>query len=209
MDILIALISNYYILLLVIAIILLIKDKIKKNKQKQHKVPTTIVAPEEPQKQEEPEPSEKIEEIDWLEEPEVLVDDLPIEGAYQQKWLLTYNEKDAYKILKQICDKNNLHLMTKVRLLDIVEPIRRQYKYKTYLYKIQAKHVDFVICDERLVARCIIELDDSSHYRDDRMERDRFVDRVLESVGYQVLRTRNVTEDIEAEILKAIPSAAK
>ena len=134
---------------------------------------------------------------------------LPIAGAYQKKWLLTYNEKAAYKILKQICDKNNLHLMTKVRLLDIVEPVWRIYRYKTYLYKIQAKHVDFVICDEKLVARCIIELDDNSHDQEERMERDRFVDRVLESVGYQVLRTRNVTEDIESEILKTIPSAIK
>ena len=185
------------IILTWILIIVLIRAITKKKKPK---VPTTIVTPEETPKQEEPPKPE---------EPEELVDDLPIEGAYQQKWLLTYNEKSAYKILRQICDKNNLHLMTKVRLLDIVEPIRRQYKYKTYLYKIQAKHVDFVICDEKLVARCIIELDDSSHDQEERMERDRFVDRVLESVGYQVLRTRNVTEDIEAEILKAIPSAAK
>jgi len=181
-----------------ILIIVLIRTIIVKKKKA--KVPTTVFTPEKPQEQEEPTRPEY---------PEYLKDDLPIEGAYQQKWLLTYNEKAAYKILKQICDRNNLHLMTKVRLLDIVEPIRGQYKYKTYLYKIQSKHVDFVVCDEKLVARCIIELDDSSHDQEERMERDRFVDRVLESVGYQVLRTRNVTEDIEAEILKAIPSAAK
>lgn len=185
------------IILTWILIIVLIRAITKKKKPK---VPTTIVTPEETPKQEEPPKPE---------EPEELVDDLPIQGAYQQKWLLTYNEKAAYKMLKQICDRNNLHLMTKVRLLDIVEPIRRQYKYKTYLYKIQAKHVDFVICDEKLVARCIIELDDSSHDQEERMERDHFVDRVLESVGYQVLRTRNVTEDIESEILKTIPSATK
>ena len=54
--------------------------------------------------------------------------------------------------------------------------------------QVQAKHVDFVLCDSKLVARYIIELDDSSHNAPDRTERDQFVDRVLQAVGYKVLR---------------------
>lgn len=127
---------------------------------------------------------------------------LPIAGAYQKKWLLTYNEKDAYKALKAICDENNLHLMTKVRLLDLVEPIKGNPKYKSYLYKIQAKHIDFVICDEKLVARCMIELDDNSHNQTDRIARDQFVDQVLQSVGYKILHIRAVTDQTRAEILQ-------
>ena len=52
----------------------------------------------------------------------------------------------------------------------------------------QAKHVDFVLCDTKLVARYIIELDDNSHNAPDRAERDQFVDSVLQAVGYRVLR---------------------
>lgn len=77
-------------------------------------------------------------------------------------------------------------------------------KYKTYFYKVQAKHVDFVLLDEKLVARCIVELDDSSHDAADRKERDDFVDEVLRSVGYQVIRTRAVTEKVQQQIRDAM-----
>lgn len=129
---------------------------------------------------------------------------LPIAGHYQKKWILTTNEKIAYQALKHICDEKGLHLMSKVRLFDLVEPIRSDTKYKTYLYKIQAKHVDFVICDKNLTAQCIIELDDSSHNRIDRMERDKFVDEVLKSVGYTIIHTWGITEQTKSDILKAL-----
>lgn len=122
---------------------------------------------------------------------------LPIKGAYQKKWLLTYNEKDAYKKLLEICAKNSLYLMTKVRLLDLVEPVKGNPKYKTYFWKIQAKHIDFVVCDNKLVARCMIELDDNSHNEETRKERDSFVDEVLLSVGYKIRHEKAIGEDLE------------
>lgn len=129
---------------------------------------------------------------------------LPIAGAYQKKWLLTYNEKDAYKALKTLCDENGLYLMTKVRLLDLVEPTKGNPKYRTYLYKVQAKHIDFVICDSKLVARCLVELDDNSHNTADRAARDSFVDEVVQSVGYKIIHTRGITEAMKAEILASM-----
>ena len=126
---------------------------------------------------------------------------LPIKGFYKPKWLFTYNEKDAFKKLKTITDKYGLTLLAKVRILDLAEPIKNNQKYKTYLYKIQSKHVDFVICDPKLVARCIIELDDNSHNTPERKQRDEFVDNVLSSVGYQILHVRAINiESIEATI---------
>ncbi len=129
---------------------------------------------------------------------------LSISGAYQKKWLLTYNEKDAYKALKAICDENGLYLMTKVRLLDLLEPTKGNPKYRTYFYKVQAKHVDFVICNAKLVARCIVELDDKSHDQPDRAARDNFVDEVVQSVGYQIIHTRGITDEVKAKILAAV-----
>lgn len=127
---------------------------------------------------------------------------LQIKGFYQPKWLFSYNEKDAYHKLKAITEKHNLPLFAKVRLLDLVEPVKHNNrKYKTYLYKIQAKHVDFVICNEKLVAKLIIELDDSSHDTEDRQERDKFVDEVLTSTGYKIIHTRTIDK---TEIEKAI-----
>ena len=115
-------------------------------------------------------------------------DTLSYDKAYQKKWLLTMNEKAFYRQLSSFAAKKNMTVFTKVRLLDLLEPVKNQPKYKTYFYKVQAKHVDFVLCDSKLVARFIIELDDSSHNAPDRTERDQFVDTVLQAVGYKVLR---------------------
>ncbi len=112
--------------------------------------------------------------------------------SYQPKWLLTINEKNAYKKIKIITDTLNYTLFAKVRLLDLVEPTVPE---KGALYKIQAKHVDFVICDKNLVARWIIELQDNSHKNANRKERDLFVDEVLKSCGYKTLFTYNPTEE--------------
>lgn len=65
-----------------------------------------------------------------------------------------------------------------------------------YFYKIQAKHVDFVLCDAKLVARWVIELDDTSHRRADRAERDTFVDEVLMSTGYTILHMDSFDEKL-------------
>ena len=134
------------------------------------------------------------------ESKQTVSDNLPITGAYQQKWLLTYNEKDAFKKIKAVTDEISCYTFSKVRLLDLLEPVKGNTKYKTYFYKVQAKHVDFVILDEKLVARCVVELDDASHDAEDRKERDEFVDEVLQSVGYKVIRTRAVTEEVQQRI---------
>lgn len=116
--------------------------------------------------------------------------------SYRARYLLTKNELYNYKLLKPIADAKGYVICPKVRLLDIIEPIRGQKKYKTLFYKIQAKHVDFVICDQGMHIKAIIELDDSSHDRQDRQERDRFVNLILTSVGYKVIHTRQITENI-------------
>ena len=78
--------------------------------------------------------------------------------------------------------------------------MRGNKKYKTYFYKVQAKHVDFVLCDSKLVARYIIELDDSSHDTESRRARDAFVDEVVKSVGYKIIHTRAITDEIREQL---------
>lgn len=147
-----------------------------------------------------------------LEKPETRADqtntakkaDPPISvvGAYQKKWMFTYHEKDAYKKLKPIAEDLGYTVFAKVRLLDLLEPQKGHPKYKALFNKIQAKHVDFVLCDKKLVARCIIELDDSSHDERSRQERDQFVDEILNDVGYQIIHTREITDNIRNQISK-------
>lgn len=122
---------------------------------------------------------------------------LIINGAYQKRWLFSLNEKDAYRKLKTICDEKGLTLFAKIRLLDLVEPVPGIQKYKTYLYKIQAKHVDFVICNSQLIVKYIIELDDSSHDTKKRKERDKLVDEIVKSVGYKIFHVRAISDEIK------------
>lgn len=115
--------------------------------------------------------------------------------SYQAKYLLTKNEWYEYRKLKEYAGKMNLQVCPKVRLLDIIEPRSGSNNYMALIGKIQSKHVDFVICDQNLYIKAILELDDNSHNRADRQERDHFVDEILSSVGYKVIRTRSITED--------------
>lgn len=118
-----------------------------------------------------------------------------IKTAYAPKWMFTQNEKRAYYKLSEIASKKGMHLFAKVRLFDLIEPNKTHKNYKANLYRIQAKHVDFVLAKSNLVATHIIELDDSSHDISDRKERDKFVDAVLTSCGYKVLHTREIQEE--------------
>ena len=116
-------------------------------------------------------------------------------GRYQAKYILTKNEWYEYRKLKNLAAAHGLQICPKVRLLDIIEPRKGEDNYLRLLAKVQNKHVDFVICDQDLRIKGILELDDNSHDRQDRQERDNFVDEILSSVGYTVIHTRNITEN--------------
>lgn len=113
--------------------------------------------------------------------------------SYQKKYLLTRNEWHEYKKLRNYAEAAGLQICPKVRLLDIIEP-RKGENYRSLLAKIQSKHVDFLICDQDLRIKGILELDDGSHDQKDRIQRDAFVDEILTSVGYKVIHTRSITE---------------
>lgn len=117
-------------------------------------------------------------------------------GCYQRKYLLTKNEWYANKKLMDLAKSRDLIICPKVRLLDIIEPRKGEKDYKTLFYKVQAKHVDFLVCDPGMKILGIIELDDSSHDQKERQSRDDFVNEILESVGYKVIHTRYIGDDI-------------
>jgi hypothetical protein len=116
-------------------------------------------------------------------------------NSYKPKWLFSYNEKDAYSKIKAVTDELGMTLLAKVRLFDLVEPKKGSDNYKGAMWKVQAKHVDFVICDQKLVARYVIELDDGSHEAEARQERDEFVTSVLQNCEYKVLHVKAVNQE--------------
>ena len=137
-----------------------------------------------------PDPGESIEEPEEID----------YQHAYQARALLTKNEYYAFKELQELMKEKKYIICPKVRLLDIIEPIKGQKKFRTLFYKVQSKHVDFVLCDQDAHIKAIIELDDGSHDSEDRKERDRFVDEILKSVGYTVIHTRAILPDLLDQI---------
>ena len=98
---------------------------------------------------------------------------------------LTPAEVEFFHML-QLAQPEGTVLCPKVNLQDLfwVPP----YDY-TARNRIDRKHVDFVLADDlSLQPLCGIELDDRSHQRPDRQERDRFVEAVFAATGLPVVR---------------------
>jgi hypothetical protein len=93
---------------------------------------------------------------------------------------LSSAESSFYRVLL-LAVGDDAVVYPKVNLADIffvVKPNENQ----AYRNKIDRKHVDFLLCDPKSLQPIVgIELDDSSHKRADRQERDDFVDSVFES----------------------------
>jgi len=75
----------------------------------------------------------------------------------------------------------------KVNLADIFFVVRPNENHR-YRSRIAQKHLDFLLCDPKSMRPIVgIELDDASHARQDRQERDAFVDRVFQAAGLPLI----------------------
>lgn len=115
--------------------------------------------------------------------------------AYQARQLLTKREHQEYLKLRQYADARGWLICPKVRLRDLIEPKRGAAKKQTLINKIQSKHVDFVLVDQNMNLIGVLELDDSTHDRADRKERDSFVREALEGAGITMIQTRSITAE--------------
>jgi hypothetical protein len=109
------------------------------------------------------------------------------EANYRQRdGLLTPAEGTFFQALRTGVGER-WHIVTKVRLADLVAPLPGR-EWQAAWNRIAAKHVDFALCEpDTLRPRLVIELDDRSHRRPDRVERDAFVDRVFAEAMLPIL----------------------
>ncbi|MBO7475181.1 MAG: DUF2726 domain-containing protein [Ruminococcus sp.] len=122
-----------------------------------------------------------------------------ITKLFTAKTILTDREYEFYKRLKPLADEYGLNIYAKVRLADLIEPKPKEENpfWMECFNKIKSKHIDFALADEETAIVALIELDDTSHSRPDREERDDFVNAVLENTGYTLLRTYGELDVIE------------
>ena len=91
-------------------------------------------------------------------------------------------EASFFHILRRSAP-NGTVVFPKVRLADLIYAPQQEERHTAW-QRINRKHVDFVLCDDTtLRPLAAIELDDRSHRRPDRLERDAFVDRVFADAG--------------------------
>lgn len=101
----------------------------------------------------------------------------------KKDYLLTQQELKFYKLLKMITDKNNLNLFTQVALYEVV----RSKDIKDF-NKIKSKTIDFVITDTNCKIKICIELDDYTHIKENRQQRDKFIDELFKQLNIKIIR---------------------
>ncbi|MBM34132.1 MAG: hypothetical protein CML22_07515 [Rheinheimera sp.] len=126
------------------------------------------------------------------------------------KALMTDAELNFYRQLMRIVPPGIL-VFSKVRIADIVD-VKPSLKGKgrvKHFNPIAAKHFDFVLVDDKKMHILgAIELNDSSHQRKERMERDAFVRKVMESAKlplFEIKATRKYKlDDLRSSLLSLV-----
>jgi len=105
--------------------------------------------------------------------------------TYRTVPLFSPAEKNFLKALDRSVGKK-YRIFAKVRIADIVLPgkMLNQKQWRKHFWKISSKHIDYVLCDYKtLDIVCLIELNDKSHQRKDRKDRDILVTKICESAN--------------------------
>lgn len=104
--------------------------------------------------------------------------------------LMTPTENAFFKILQEALGKD-FEIFSKIRIGHIIRPIKGLSKSAWYKHnnKIARKHVDFILyCPDQKRIMAVLELDDSSHERDQAKIRDEFVNHAFKSAGIYMMR---------------------
>ncbi len=141
----------------------------------------------------------------------------PKKAGYQYKrrdCIMTQSERRCYVALNNaIADKYDV--FPQIHLPSFLDHKIVGQSWMGAFRHIDEKSVDFVLCDKNdLSPKLAIELDDRSHERPDRQERDREVERILKGASMPLLRLRDESsfenkERLIIEIQMAIGSEVK
>lgn len=130
----------------------------------------------------------------------------PIDLMQRRDNLMTPAELAFFAVLEPIVRSSSM-ISSKVRLADLFD-VRQERGQQAAFNKISSKHIDFVLTElgsSRIL--CGIELDDSSHNRPDRIERDNFVNELFVANHLPLIRVpvawTYYPQALRAELLKA------
>lgn len=111
-----------------------------------------------------------------------------------QPHFLTPAELNFYRVLLRSSVDLDCHIMCKVRVADLLKVektlLSKGDSWQKYFNKIQAKHIDFVLCDSQMMPKLFFELDDSSHQQRHRIERDEFLNKAFQNAKLRLVRVK-------------------
>lgn len=117
---------------------------------------------------------------------------------YKARPILSPCELDFYNLLRN-CISSHTMLFSKVRLWDVLD-VTEKTNSISYTNKIRSKHVDFIITDKSGFPLVVIELDDKSHNKKSRKERDEFVNKALAAANINIIHVKTAASYDTKEI---------
>lgn len=118
-------------------------------------------------------------------------DEKPKYDYKRRNWFLTKAEHEFYKALVQAVGQDYI-IFAQVHLPTLLDNKVVGQNWNAAFRHISQKSVDFVLCDKAYISpKLAIELDDRSHERPDRQDRDIEVERILKGAGMPLLRIQN------------------
>lgn len=109
----------------------------------------------------------------------------------RKQFFLTRAEHECYKALDAAVG-SEYYIFAQVHLPTLLDNKVKGQDWRAALAHINRKSVDFVLCDKAYISpKLAIELDDKTHERPDRQERDKEVERMLKDAGVPLLRLEN------------------
>ncbi|CAC9527346.1 hypothetical protein [uncultured Gammaproteobacteria bacterium] len=124
----------------------------------------------------------------------------------KQQAIFTKAEINLLKVLEQVVINPNLAIYGKIRVADILKPAiqknSNRKKWWSAFSKISQKHVDLVIVDKHdYSVVSVIELNDKSHNRKDRQDRDKFIRKAYASANIELVEIKATRHYFVSDLL--------
>lgn len=108
-----------------------------------------------------------------------------------KQYFFSKAERKFYEVLKEVADEMDMVVFAKVRLADLIYLPKSEDNWIKGWNKIKSKHIDFVLCGKGdYKPRMAIELNDSSHNKERRRERDAFIRAVFDHLKIELVEIK-------------------
>ena len=126
---------------------------------------------------------------------------------YAKPYVMTSRENECFKILNEIFS-SKWFVVPQVHLSALLDYKVKGQNWNAAFRHINGKSVDFVLIGkESYKVICVIELDDSTHSKPDRIERDAEIERMFKEARIPLARIGRFESMTKSEIAKVITDA--